>query len=1050
MRNCRKVLTLLATTVLLPAVVYAQASVTGVVKDASGAVLPGVTVEAASPALIEKVRTAITDGVGQYRVIDLLPGSYVLTFTLTGFSTVKREGIEITGAGIFTVNVDMRVGVVTETVTVSGAAPVVDVQSVRREVVMNEQVLSSVPAIRGYSALLNAVPAMQGGNLNSSIANTTSGIIGGVGGGFFNTYGSRPNEGRVNLDGLNIGGAYNGGGQGFSPDPSVAEEMQVTLAGGLGESEVGSAMVNFVPKSGGNTFKGHGFGSGAGAWSQGSNLDAQLESYGITNPAALIKQWDASGSLGGPIKSDKLWFFMNARNVGAYTVVPGIYGNENAGNPAAWNYVANPNLQARSDVSTQDYMVRLTAQITPRNKVNATLDQQFQCTGSSYLQNGSCRPAGSNWVAEGSATASPEATTFFNNNFPARVAQATWSSPVTSRLLLEAGFSTYHARWGWSAPPGALTNFTPVTELASNAATGVPSAGFTYRGNDNILDNNQTQTSWHATASYVTGSHNMKFGYQASLAQDYEENFANSTQLTYTFLNGSPTSFTMRIAPWQVDNNTEWYAAFAQDQWTINRVTIQGAVRYDHAWSWFPGSGNGAPVPSRFNATPIVFPTTQGVTGFNDITPRMGVAWDVFGNGKTAVKVALGKYLEDATNQNEFVINNPALDGTGIRAQVGTHFYTTTSRSWNDVTGTYNPVTDGCNLLNPAAQTNAAGVVVCGADTVPNFGNASQVLQVDPNTQHGWGVRPSDWHLGASVQQQIAPGVSVEGGYNRRWFNGFFITENRNVSASDYSPYTVTAPLNPGLPGGGGYTFTALNLNPNKFIQPAQNYFTSADNFGGETAYWQGFEATITARRGNLVLSGGTSTGRGHTDNCALVAAIPGLLGTNQRAGVGGCDVVEPWLTDIRSSAIYTVPKVDVLVGAIFRVQHTTMLTIGNNMGGTNGPSLSAIYTEPNTLVAQSLGRLPSGGLANGTTSVNLLIPNTMYQPPIHTVDMRFAKVLRLPHVKTTVGIDLFNLLNANTGTALTTNFGVTGTTWNRPTAILLPRFAQFNVTLDY
>ena len=307
MRHCWRVLTLLAVAVLLPEAVHAQASIAGTVKDASGAVLPGVTIEASSPALIERTRAAATDGTGQYRIVDLRPGTYEVTFTLNGFSTVKRDGIELTGAGVFTVNVEMRVGALSETITVTGESQVVDVHSVRREVVLNNEVLTAIPTIRGYSALLNAIPAIQGGNLNTGVG-TSNGISAGVGGGFFNSYGSRPNEGRVNFDGLWIGGAYNGGGQGFSPDPSIAEEMQVSIAGGLGESEIGGAMINLVPKSGGNMFKGQAFASAAGKWSQGNNLDDQLRSFGITAPGTLIKQWDTSGALGGPIKRDKLWF----------------------------------------------------------------------------------------------------------------------------------------------------------------------------------------------------------------------------------------------------------------------------------------------------------------------------------------------------------------------------------------------------------------------------------------------------------------------------------------------------------------------------------------------------------------------------------------------------------------------------------------------------------------------------------------------------------------------------------------------------------------------
>src|SRR5213083_714116 len=145
---------------LFPVAARAQATIAGVAKDASGAVLPGVTVEAASPVLIEKTRSAVTDSTGQYRIINLLPGTYTVTFTLTGFTTIKREGIELTGSFIATVNADMKVGNVSETVTVSGEAPVVDVTSTRSQQVISGQTVTEIPSSRQYSALTHLIPAI--------------------------------------------------------------------------------------------------------------------------------------------------------------------------------------------------------------------------------------------------------------------------------------------------------------------------------------------------------------------------------------------------------------------------------------------------------------------------------------------------------------------------------------------------------------------------------------------------------------------------------------------------------------------------------------------------------------------------------------------------------------------------------------------------------------------------------------------------------------------------------------------------------------------------
>src|SRR5437867_7164385 len=150
----------LAALVLVPAAASAQASITGVVKDSSGAVLPGVTVEAASPVLIEKTRSAVSDSTGQYRIVDLRPGTYDVTFTLTGFQTVKREGIVLSGTFVASVNADMKVGALAETITVTGETPVVDVQSTLSQSIIKRDILTAIPSSRNVTGIQAIIPGM--------------------------------------------------------------------------------------------------------------------------------------------------------------------------------------------------------------------------------------------------------------------------------------------------------------------------------------------------------------------------------------------------------------------------------------------------------------------------------------------------------------------------------------------------------------------------------------------------------------------------------------------------------------------------------------------------------------------------------------------------------------------------------------------------------------------------------------------------------------------------------------------------------------------------
>jgi hypothetical protein len=857
----------------------------------------------------------------------------------------------------------------------------------------------------------------------------------------FYSHGGRGNEGRVQVDGLNVGAAFNGGGvSGFIMDTANAQELQMTLSGGLGEAEVGGTNVNIIPKTGGNRFAGNFFASTAGEWSQGSNIDDNLRSYGITEPPKLYKNWDVSGSGGGPIKRDRLWFFANVRDFGSHDDILGMYGNKNAGDPTKWTYEKDPDLKARNAVSRTLTALRLTAQVTPKNKIGFYIDNQLACDGSSQLTDSQdCRPRGSNWTANGTATISPEAASgaqgtqggaFGYADSYQRVTQGTFTSTVTNKLLLEAGFSAYVSRWGWMKPPGAITNINQVTEQVSiNGAPG----GLTYRALDWNFNNWQEPVVWRFSASYVTGAHSMKFGYQGAYHIAQVDWRWNDTRVNYTFNNTRPVSLLMNIGNWGTSDRTQYNAYYAQDQWTAGRLTLQGALRYDHAWSWSPAEGNGWNGADLFHSQPITFPETPGVTGFDDITPRVGAAYDVFGNGKTAVKVNYGKYLEPAVNQNRYTVSNPA-----------TRFQRTTSRSWTDSDRDYVP---DCDLMNAALNGE------CGPWLSPAFGNPVVPVTINPDILHGWGNRPYDWQFGISVQQEILPRTSVEVGYYRRWFGNFTVTDNRAVSAADFDAFTVNAPSNPNLPGGGGYPMTFVD--PRRLTQ--DNYVTFETDYADpHTAYWHGVDVNVNTRlRNGLIFQGGTSTGRGVQDYCALAAAVPEILNNGLIAplvpGQGrwatqSCSVTEKWLTQFRGLAAYTVPKIDVQLSAGMQIKPGT-LGINGNDSATNGAALRADTPTANAAILAAMGRLPTGGSPTGNTNLNMLLPGQLYGDTVNQFDLRVAKILRIGRTRTQVGIDLYNMFNANPALAYNQAFA---SNWPRPTQVLMPRFVRFNATVDF
>jgi hypothetical protein len=1007
--------------------VFAQATLSGVIKDASGGVLPGVTVEATSPALIERARTAITDGNGQYQIVDLRPGAYTLTFTLSGFSVTRRENIEVTGSGVIAINVEMRVGTVSETITVTGETPIVDVQSTRRQAVLDGDVLNSLPMPRGYGNLLAAVTGMQ-----VTIGPPTS-----PGALWYTAHGGRGNEGKVQIGGLNAGGAIGGGGTtGFAYDTSNSTEVQFTISGGLGEVDIGGPIMNIIPREGGNTVKGSLFGSTAGKWSQGHNLDDQLRAFGITEQAGLIKNYDTSASVGGPIKKDLLWFYSSARQYESQSDVPGLYGNRNVGDAAKWNYVRDDGVKVRNADGKTIGSVRLTSALTPRNKVGFYIDYQRVCTGSNLVVDaGGCRNRGSDWVALGAlgfGNSSPESASRWDDR--EKVVQATWSSPVSSKLLLEAGYSTFISLFGGQEPNGGITNLIPVTEQTASAITGVPAGNFAYRAIDTRSELTQSSNFWRASASYVTGSHNIKVGTQGAYNVSGSNTFANQNQLAYRFNNGVPNQFTMRLAPVDQNNRSVMHGLYAQDQWTVSRLTVQGALRYEHAYSWHPEEQNGVPIATRFNRAPISFGRVEGVKGYDDIVPRMGVAWDVFGKGKTAVKVNFGKYLEAVTNAGNYTINNKAAQ-----------LQTSTTRNWTDGNRDLIP---NCDLLNPAQQTNAATGESCGPWSNLNFADVLNLTQVNPAVLEGWGIRPWDWQFGASIQQEILPRLSLELGYNRRWFGNFFVTDNLAIGPRDYDRVNFAAPVDSRLPDGGGFAVPFLTRNSLSAFGATQNYYTFESDYGNARRYWHGVDVDIRARMSNgLVFQGGTSTGRGVRDTCEITAALPETLtifGTIQR--VDSCLAEEKWLTTFRGLATYMIPKVEVFFSAIIRLQPNASVPAAGTTVATNGVALSANQNIPNATIQQILGRPLAGGAQN--TTVNLLLPGSFYpEDNLNNVDLRFGKVLKFGRTKTDIAIDLYNLFNANTATAFDQVYGVN---YLRPTGVRGPRFLRFNVTFDF
>jgi hypothetical protein len=709
-----------------------------------------------------------------------------------------------------------------------------------------------------------------------------------------------------------------------------------------------------------------------------------------------------------------------------------MFVNTNAGNPNAWVVNFDQSQPAFNDTLERNGIGRITWQASPRNKINLHWSEQYTTSSTK---------------GGGTATQTIDGTgrTLFQ---PSHIQQASWSSPITSKVLMEAGWGTYQSRYR-NPEPRTDGTFNPlmireleqggqIPGLLSRMPAGV-GGGF----NNHLIG---TLANLHASISYVTGAHNMKFGYMGGFNNPSQQYYYFNPVILVQTLNGVPNQITETIdqggtpgvlGPGSIKyvRNLVPTSFFAQDQWTAGRLTLQGGVRYDHLLTSYPDSFAGG--PGYLTSTLVDYPSrsTPGIH-WNDVTPRMGAAYDLFGNGKTAIKVNLGKYMEAFSATNTDLDLNPLIN-TAI----------STTRAWLNPTN-YNFNNDpNCVLTNPAAQPD------CGAMANQNLGLPVFSRTYDPNFISGWGVRPYNWEMGVSVQQEVLPRVSVNAGFYRRWFGNQYIVVNQATALSDYTPFGIAAPLDPRLPNGGGYTIAGLyNLVPTKVGQ-INELGEVGTKVAPQTENWQGVDVGVSARlRNGLTVQGGTSSGRNLADNCAIRAQVPelgaGANGANNSITANivttinssvtnpYCRVVTPYLTSLRGLATYTIPRVGVQVSG----------TLQSNPG----PMLQANYVASNAVIAAGplpLGRVLSGGAKNVT--INLIAPGTQYGDRLNQVDFRVGKVLRYGRTRTNITLDVFNALN--TDTPLTYNNTFTpGGSWLVPLTIPAARYAKIGVQFDF
>jgi hypothetical protein len=946
---------LLGAVLLVAKTSSAQVAIAGVVKDASGAIMPGVTVEASSPALIEKVRTAVSDSAGQYKIIDLSPGTYEVSFTLPGFKVFKRAGIVLEGNFTAQVNAELQVGAVEETITITAETPTVDTIGTQKSFVINRDVLDAIPTTRrDTTARALLIPGTTVTPFVLGQYNLTS-------------HGSSTSDFTMAIDGLRVNNLC-GSGQysGFYMNDGAIQELNYLTGSESAEIQSSGIRVNQVPKDGGNKFSGSVFFYGQGSGLQADNRSADMKAIQANGQpliaiAGTAYDWQINPSIGGPIARDKAWFFFTYKYQDNKIYVPSAKFPD--GSQAYRNSMGN-----------YSGIGRVTWQMTSKDKLRVYAEKQFN--GEFYN--------GFNTYAFSTPEASSDA---WGRGW---IPQVRWTRAQSNKLLFEAGVAYYNQPYEQTC---SVTATNPTALPSLNGSTGLLSGrcGYTIPP----YGSTTKDTNILANASYVTGSHAMKFGI-TDLWGENSRTFAPRADIdTLVKVNttipgiGPVTDFPFQVVVYNSpatsiqDVNSD-LGMFAQDAWTMKRLTLNYGVRFEHFNASIPAESS--PASTWIGARN--FPAIENLPNWNDWALRFAASYDLTGDGKTALKGNAGKYV--AAQAAGYAQNFNGMSGQ------------TQTVGWNDLNR------DG-TIMNAdgTIQTNEVGA------RTANYGQLT--VRPDPNLARGY-----NWEYSAVLQREIRPRLSATVGYYHRDFYNLSVNDNLNLAVSDWTGYSINTPADPRLPLS-GQPISMFTLNPAKVGVATDTLVTYSSQ---NTSTYNGIEFTSTMRGAKYVLFGGVTTDKKTTISC------------DERDNPNNarfCDAVPPFRTTVKASGAYTFPYEVQLSGSFSSIP-------GGNM-------------DANYIVTSAIAGKPIIGSTSGaaSTTINLVQPGTLFLDYQNRLDLRLGKTFRLNNTRIQGYMDIFNVFNAGTVTSVNTAYAASGTNlWGTPTRIVDARYVRFGMQLNF
>ena len=993
-----------------PAWAQQLGALAGEARDTTGGVLPGVTVETERTDGVEAARVAVTDGTGRYSIISLTPGTYNLTFTLPGFSTFVREGIELSAGFTATINADMAVGGLEETVTVSGESPLVDVVSSRAQEVLSREVFDAMPLGKGYSGLQVLTVGALGSLVNPTGGRDVGGVRGDSYSGALNIHGT--SDGKLSIDGKPT--SFKGTRMTlFHVNSASVDEIVVDTGGNTAETQYGGSSVRIITRDGGNNLSGSLSTEYANGDLQGGNLDAELNARGITVPNKIKLLYDVNGSLGGPIRQDSMWFYTSHRLSESKEFLAGVNfnlrqaeGMPNLGSPTNRPfYDPDPDRQAFSQGFDRDNQVKITWQASERNKFNFQYVNQRNC--GCFFGMGPTRP--------------PEATFphYFDgpNGWGQHMIDAKWTFPATNRLLFEVQANLWIVNNDLPIPDGARPDDIAGRDVDTGRLYGqlfIPNwagsnVGFVNTQGDK---GDQGDTHQEMKVSYVTGTHAIKVGFQ-SIQQRYNEasvgprytsaSPVGQIPIGLQFDARVPNAVVQAAFPNFYNLRMTDLGLFAQDAWTIDRLTLNVGVRYDYTTSYSPAFTS----PGGFFLAEQTYASTSDWSNFHDLTPRIGASYDVFGTGQTAVKFSIGK---NVLNEGMVrVFTHPAISNTSSG-----------NRSWVDANGDFLPNCDFTNNL-----TNGE----CGdLSTAATFGQAVPILGYTGDAKEGWGNREYSWVTNVLLEHELTPRIGVSAGYYRTWFGNTIVTDNLNVTRADYDEFCFTTPVDARLPDGGASQVCGnFDISAAARLRATDNLRVVGDN----TRVYNGIDLLINASFDNgATLQGGFNTGQTVSDSCQTAPdRIPQF-----------CRSTAPWegQHNFKFAGQYPLPWYGIVTSATFL-----------NLPGVSQRARSSVA---NDAISASLGRNLSActnatGPCTSTFSVELYQNGSEFESRQTQVDWRITADIPAGNLRIMPRLDVFNLFNANDVQQVNGTFGGS---WLNAGGVLTPRFVKVGVDLRF